>query len=430
MTVVPGTSPEKHPAKFQSSCPFLGMQSDPQTHVGVPDPRNYCGLVDPPAAVKLSHQDKYCLRNTFQNCEVYIRSGELPRPADIFEQEEIGKRSITGPLMPLAWARRKDKKAAVAAAAEATQENVTLQTEEPSTDPYIESESRDTTWPREFRPLRSKTWLVIALGLSLLVILIAGWGAINRLQTSRVETEQRAQSAFTGGLATAVQAIGVAGNDWGTAIVKEGSPTWTPNVNLNTATETGLLTSPGNLLTATPTPVNVTTTPVGTPPICQDIPSIKFEISSGPVLDPQPGILLPVWKVPPVARAEWKVKNTGSCSWSQIYLMSPTNNQIISPIIKKGEQIINLNDLQGVPIAVPGEEIAIVLEFPVNKYYNFSRNDEWSLVVNGISLPEQPRFVINAPNWIRILIPPTTTPTIRAKGGRQTVSPPPRPTPT
>lgn len=431
MSVVMGASPEKSSAKFPSSCPYLGMQADPQTHVGVPDPRNCCSLVDPPSVVKLSHQDKYCLRSAFQGCEVYIRSGELPWPAEIFEKEGNGKRSITGPLLPLAWARRRGKKAA---AAEAAQESGTSQGLERSPELDIEVESRETTWPREFGPRRSKTWLFVALALSLLILFIAGWGAINRLQTSRINDQRMAQSAFIGGLATAVQGIGVAANDWGMAIVDKGSPTWTPMTNLMTATSPGLLAAPVLLTTSTSTPILQTPTSAGTPPICQDIPSINFQIISGPVFDPQPGIALPVYKVPPLARAEWLVKNTGICSWSTIYLWSSINNQIIPPVIKRGGQIINPGDLQGVPIAIPGEEIAIVLEFPVNKFRNFSVNDEWSFVVNGISLTEQPRFVINANNWIVVQIVSTMTPSYRGKGGggqAATATPPgARPTPT
>jgi hypothetical protein len=428
MTAVPIVSPEKTPIKNLSSCPYLGMQSDPETHVGVPDSRNCCFLFDPSAIVNLSHQDKYCLNSSFQGCDVYIHSGEIPWPAEIFETESNGKQSFTWPMLPLARSRKKAKKEV---SVEAAQEKAPTQGLAQSLEPNIQAESPDTAWPYHFNRLGSKTWLFIAIPLSLLIIVIAAWSSYLGFHASRIDSEQLAKNAFTGGLVTAVQGIGVVSSDWGAAIILMESPTWTPRMNLST--DTGMLSLPALLATETPSPVMTTPTPAGAASICQDIASTNFQIISGPYFDPKVGGISRWHKVPPVARAEWQVKNTGSCIWTQIYFWSTSTNQVISPIIQRGSDILDPDNLQGIPIAVPGEEITIALEFQVDKGSNFSVKDEWYLVVNGISLPEQPRFSINADTWITILKPqPTTKITFPAGGGGRSptpVPPPSRPMP-
>jgi hypothetical protein len=127
------------------------------------------------------------------------------------------------------------------------------------------------------------------------------------------------------------------------------------------------------------------------------------------------------------------VKNTGNCSWSQVNLWSPIYSKIVQPIIKQGDVVIDPSDPQSIPIAVPGEEITLVLEFPVNKFPYFSVNNEWILSVNGITLLEQRRFIVDADNWIIVRqVSKTATPTPRKKKGAEpTAGPPPsRPTPT
>ena len=405
MTTASGASQEKDSSKLPSSCPYLGMQSDPQTHVGVPDTRNYCNFVEHPKSVKLSHQEKYCLRSAYLGCEVYIRSGELPLPADIFETDGNGRQAKTSPLIVGAWARKKGKQSTVA---EVTQEIETTQAVERTSLPENDIEIEDTAWPEVVGQPRWRGGLFITLAILLLVIIVVGWNAYSRFQTSRNESAQVAQSGFIDGLATAVQGVGIVANDWGTAIVQMENPTWTPAAILMTATTT----------TSTPTPILTTPTPTGPPPVCQDIPSIAFQVISGPDFDPRVGVILPIYRAPALGKAVWNLKNTGSCSWTQILLWSSRDNKIITPVIKRGDQIINPGELQGNPIAAPGEEIEVVLEFPVLIYRNLSVADEWTLVVNGISLSEQPKFKIDARNWIIILQPTETSsrPT-RVKGG-------------
>lgn len=103
-----GSAPSDTSPKFQASCPYIGMMSDPQTHVGTADSRNYCHLVNPPCEIMLAHQQGFCLSNHFNNCEVYKTSGDGKIPEGIFENSPSGERRFA---LPFLFARRSQAKA-------------------------------------------------------------------------------------------------------------------------------------------------------------------------------------------------------------------------------------------------------------------------------------------------------------------------------
>ncbi len=412
MSVVPGANYKKDSSKAQAICPYLGMRTDPQSSVGVPDVRNCCYRIIHPKIVKLTYQEKYCLRRGFQGCEVYIRSGEPPLPLEIFDEEQAGGRPIVFRRITLPWLIRRKKKKAEAKS-DALE---TIPGSIPMVGQDIDLESDDLTWQEETHQRRAGTWWVVAITIILVILLIGAWGTYDRLQNTRRESALAAENIYAGGFATAVQGIGVAADAWGTAIAGQKSPTWTPMI---VPTETKQPVNGSVVVTDTPPQVMATPTITGIPEVCQDIRMTSFQIISGPDYKPQVGYKVYEEIAPSFARVFWKVKNVGTCSWSQIFFLSTKNNQIILPSFKRGDEVIKPDERLEKPLVAPGEEITIVLEFPVNKVMNFNMADEWIMMVNGITLFGQPRFVVNANNWIMI-IHVTLTPSPRARATERT----------
>jgi hypothetical protein len=112
MSTPTGVASDEASIKLPTSCPYIGMASDPQTHVGIPDTRNYCHLVNPPMAVQISHQQESCLSSSFPNCAVYQTSGEGPFPGGILEDNKTPERGFALGLLGLRRAQAKASKQA------------------------------------------------------------------------------------------------------------------------------------------------------------------------------------------------------------------------------------------------------------------------------------------------------------------------------
>src|SRR5512139_1908061 len=67
--------PDSEKKPEAKTCPHLGLFSDPQTLIANADPRNYCHMVYPPRAIFLSHQEAFCLKKNYENCEIIICEG-------------------------------------------------------------------------------------------------------------------------------------------------------------------------------------------------------------------------------------------------------------------------------------------------------------------------------------------------------------------
>lgn len=61
-----------------STCPRLGLESDPTSRHGFASAINYCYNVQPPAEIASDHQTTYCLRADYAQCPVY--TGRIKKP--------------------------------------------------------------------------------------------------------------------------------------------------------------------------------------------------------------------------------------------------------------------------------------------------------------------------------------------------------------
>lgn len=80
-------------------CPFLGLSDDSRSLMAYISPQNCCYRCQPVMAVKLEHQNNYCLDTTFINCQAYIDEAGKSLPAGLrYKPDRSARRSI--------WMRR------------------------------------------------------------------------------------------------------------------------------------------------------------------------------------------------------------------------------------------------------------------------------------------------------------------------------------
>jgi hypothetical protein len=476
MSQITGSASGEASSRFQTSCPYIGMRSDPQTHVGIPDTRNCCHLVNPPREVSINHQQALCLGQHFPSCQIYMTSGEGEAPEGIFEGDGETERSFG---LPFLFSRRSQARAAKSA----TNPSKTVPLVEPEpakkpqTEPVVEqkavsiAEVSSSDQPavqavaqpvvparqEEHPPVedeeelrrrlynealsrydqvsnarreRKGLWAFLMVA-ALLVLLISVWGIYNRFQNQQRDALLSAEANYTIALATAVQDMGAAADAWGTAasIIDAQNSTATAVVR---ATQTAAQMAAEMQQTADAAGVlALTATPTTELAVCQNINEASLLIASGPQLTPELRTFYTAGMTNP--QASWVVQNSGTCGWSQILLWSVFDNSVTQPIIKRNGQIITPTADPAQSLIAPGEQIELVIEFPASKAQRV--NNEWILVVDGLSMLSQPHLILKADSWV-VLNPadqPTATrsPRRATPGGTNPTSViPPRDTPT
>jgi hypothetical protein len=491
MSTPTGVASDEASMKLPTSCPYIGMASDPQTHVGIPDSRNYCHLVSPPGAVYISHQQESCLSNSFPNCAVYQTSGEGPFPDGILEDSKSPERGFALGLFGLRRAQIRASKQSTHDVISEPGEGVKSESEQKSesnpeseSDPLLVSNSKQESEPlsevttdyksgrqrapkpepalaalaassaivnddklsirpystprsryqqaRKPKQERKGFWIILMLA-ALLVLLFSVWGIYNWMQKQQYEAQAQAELGYTISLATAVQDMGAAAEAWGTAasLLQAQQETSTAAV-ISTATADQLALFAQKTSQAS-TAIALTATPTSQVAVCRNITDAALEIISGPNLTPSPGtIYRPSLSRP---QASWVVQNTGNCGWSQLLLWSTLDNTIVQPIIRVNGELVTPSANSDQALVAPGEQIEIVLEFPAISAQRIKGN--WVLVADGLSLVSQPHMEMSTTNWIVLAIINTPKPTTRpGKPGGEPgpqppagATPPPRDTP-
>lgn len=436
MSQITGPASGEASSRFQTSCPYIGMRSDPQTHVGIPDTRNCCHLVNPPREVSINHQQALCLGQHFPSCQVYMTSGEGEAPEGIFEGDGEGERSFG---LPFLFSRRSQARAAKSATSPS--KTVPLVEPEPAkkleTEPIVKQQavsspevsssvqpavqpvapSRQEEHPvvdeeelrrrlynealsrydqvSNARRERKGLWAFLMVA-ALLVLLISVWGIYNRYQNQQREALLSAEANYTIALATAVQDMGAAADAWGTAasLIDDQNSTATAIVR---ATQTAAQVAAEMQQTADAAGVlALTATPTTELAICQSINDASLQIASGPQLTPELRTYYTAGMSNP--QASWVVQNSGTCGWSQILLWSVFDNSVAQPIIKRNGQIVTPTADPAQSLIAPGEQIELVIEFPASKAQRV--NNEWILVVDGLSMLSQPHLILKADSWV------------------------------
>ena len=133
--------------------------------------------------------------------------------------------------------------------------------------------------------------------------------------------------------------------------------------------------------------------------------SVDFVILEGPTLTPNQGYYYVAGTEKPVIQASWFVENTGNCNWESVGFLSLYDGSIITPILKKDGQELGLTSTDGKVLIEPGDQVEIVLTFDITQARNV--DNEFIVLVNGISLVSHAHTILNVEGWV-IIINPTS----------------------
>lgn len=382
------------------SCPFLGVYEDPQTHVAVADMRNYCHLMKPPQSIAISYQNAYCLNQNHQACEVFIRSSTQKKPT------------------PQKHAPEKTKPQADKVTAQPNGEDLRNRLREEALRHY-----------QDVKPRSNRVWLIL-LAAALVILIAVAVGFLLRYQQLQATAQQAA--ADNSYLSTAMYNIGSAADVVATSKAEN-------NARENALATADSLTATAiaaiveiPTLTNTPIALRATATTTATiSAICQDVSLTSYEIATGPNLSPQQGYQQVVGtKIPPLT-ATWTIKNTGDCIWQKIALWSLNDNVIVAPtIVQNGNKLTSTTGGVDVTVA-PGESVDVVVTERFTGRWRYQ--DEWILVINGLSLSAEPHLILDVKNWVIVLTStpaPTTVVKPTKPAGSQVTAPASRPTAT
>jgi hypothetical protein len=441
---------------FYQVCPFLGLSSDPQSHISTVDPRNYCHLISPIRSVTGEHQNRFCLHKAHRSCNIYLdpengsfigedhkgkekksRNGKkawlglaavhsqesdqqnaLVNSNGEYSSDEIsvdstGQRSYSESVVPI-------NASVVASGQSRVNDEVASVIED-----HVKSESIEDDMPADQNdlmnrlnneaksrygnttPPRSKIVWSFVLILSLFILVASIFGIYMRYDRLQRESQIASQEANAAVLATSIadmnqsaNSVATAAEDLRLAQVRATEDTLAL-IALNQAEE-----EKSTAATMTALAVMPEESPTLGP--CTDTATIGYELVSGPHLTPEPFFSF-LRSRPPIPTSSWILKNTGSCIWENISFWSLLDGQAIDALIINNGEVIN-PDNAPVPILVsPGEQIEVAVKFRVDEARNV--NEQFVVIVNGVSLEDLPHIDIQVEDWV---IPVTRTPTLKA----------------
>lgn len=70
-------------------CPYIGLNSDPETHMQLPSFRHYCFRVEKSRPVETDYQEQTCLCGSYARCLIYQQGEVKPIPAGIFRPQGV-----------------------------------------------------------------------------------------------------------------------------------------------------------------------------------------------------------------------------------------------------------------------------------------------------------------------------------------------------
>ena len=133
---------------------------------------------------------------------------------------------------------------------------------------------------------------------------------------------------------------------------------------------------------------------------CQNIQLYTVTVALEPQLAPEPGTIHVVGSPAPRVAATWRVTNTGQCDWESVALKPMSGGDAVpTSMSRAGEPVTSV---------APGETVEVELAFSPQAAQRV--DGEWVLVVNGLSLFDQPHLRLAQEGWI-VLVTPTATST-------------------
>jgi hypothetical protein len=407
--------------RVTKTCPYLGLLIDPDTISAEADQINHCHLQKPPQSVDIDYQVEYCLSGKFLRCELYKNFiGESLVAADIIEGESS---AINDQEDPEIKAIEEDEleqvddheleieNQAVLAASFAA---IKGQEDE------ILSNKRDDDWKKKIhkeaqaqyngasqsKPRRG-LWIFLFL-IAIAILAVSVYGIVNRFPTGQVSAQQGNGSGSSGSsLATAVSEMGSAADAWATAAsaIEVGAAAQATN---QAATSTAIAVQAQKAVEAT-----LQATP-STVIACSNIDSTEFLIVEGPLLEPSPGYQHLLGSEPIDVEASWIVENTAACIWESVYLLSMSQASIITPTLRIEGKEINIANPDGKVLIQPDERVEIIIVYEIKEARDI--DDEYVLIINGLTLINQPNLILQVDGWIKIISPASPVPSTPTPG--------------
>jgi hypothetical protein len=409
------------------------VQDDPATHFAWAKPGHFCYRIRPAQPISPEHQENFCLNGKYPTCVVYPASWKGALPAGVRDDgySERSRRTV-GIKSPDTSAAKTSGEADKGA----SQFGADLALLRDQAD-FIED---DIPAPV---PWWKKRWGMVLLAVLLIlpVVILSVWAIVNNSRAQEETLNIPPASVSTG--AEPSETV-----DAALIVVLPNSPTPEPATptlaapalsptNIPTATSTlnptqipasptpiiGLASNPA---ATNPTPLIPDTTATPNPFTCEEKGAYTYEVDAGPLLTPEAGTDFRTGDIPPTVSSAWQIRNTSSCTWNNILMLSVASNRLLLPFLRvDGALIFPQADEQNITIE-PGEIVEVGLGFPL--YMARGIKSEWALVINGFRLVEQPRLQLDITNWI-IGMEPKATQSIpdTSSSSRDDDEPPPPP---
>ncbi len=279
---------------------------------------------------------------------------------------------------------------------------------------------------------RSGLWIFLFLA-AIAILAVSVWGIINRFPSGEALAQQGNGNGTSGrSLATTVSEMGSAADAWATAAsaIEVGSETQAANER---ATSTAIANLAQQAVQATQEAQQSQVV------ACVDMSSTEFIIVDGPTYEPGVGYQHVEASDIIDVEASWLIENSANCIWENVYLLSLSQAEVITPTLRvNGEDVLVANP-DGSVFVQPEERIEVVLTLPVEQAAD-DIDEEYVLMINGLTLIDQPHLFLQVEGWVKIVKPtsiiplnPTPTPTKKSSGdsdgssGRPVPPPPDRP---
>jgi hypothetical protein len=127
---------------------------------------------------------------------------------------------------------------------------------------------------------------------------------------------------------------------------------------------------------------------------------IRFEIVTGPQLDPPLGTTIKTTGSAE-AQASWTIRNSSNCQWESLRLYSISKGLSRNPTLIRNGSI--LEQKEGLFISSSGDFLTLSVTFRGDDAEKTT--DEWILVINGFQLFSQPHLTLNVSKWVVVQRP-------------------------
>lgn len=416
------------PERKTKTCPYLGLIADPDTISAEADPVNHCYLQKPPQSVEVDYQNNYCLSGKFTECDIY--------------SEFVTQSLVTAGIIPVAEA---ENELEVSQEIDGSKDVDEIKDEEirpvdlPSEQEEIAlSNRRDDEWRRKLhQEAQSKynnvsekrqgrgLWAVLFI-VAIVILGVSVYGILNALNTAKAQVNNGSDTSGES-LANTIEGMNSAANAWATAAaaIEGGQDARATN---QAATSTVVYLQAQQALEATVRAAQEAVV------MCGDVNETAFVIVQGPMLEPNPGYQYVDGSDGIDIESSWEVENTGNCNWESIQMFSLTQRSIVTPTLRVNGESVNLANPDGKVLVQPQDRIEIVVPYDLEQAENVE--EEYVLVVNGLTLFNQPQLILDVEGWVIITRPTsayparaTATPTPKSSSGGSDNDGPTRPTP-